>query len=79
MKQITSPGSMHDTGCLGLGHWEELYFTMPSSIKINKITYNYVHLFKNFRKQSPFLNALSKFMTLIKKDPRIFRKKVQKL
>ena len=22
MKQIASPGSMHDTGCLGLVHWE---------------------------------------------------------
>ena len=21
MKRITSPGSMHDTGCLGLVHW----------------------------------------------------------
>ena len=24
MKQITSPGSMHDTGCLGLVHWDDL-------------------------------------------------------
>ena len=23
MKQITSPGSMHDTGCLGLVHWDD--------------------------------------------------------
>ena len=23
MKRITSPGSMHDTGCLGLVHWED--------------------------------------------------------
>ena len=22
-KRITSPGSMHDTGCLGLGHWDD--------------------------------------------------------
>ena len=22
MKQISSPGSMHDTGCLGLVHWD---------------------------------------------------------
>ena len=22
MKQITSPGLMHDTGCLGLVHWD---------------------------------------------------------
>ena len=22
MKQIASPGSMHDTGCFGLGHWD---------------------------------------------------------
>ena len=22
-KQITSPGSMHDTGCLGLVHWDD--------------------------------------------------------
>ena len=22
LKGITSPGSMHDTGCLGLVHWE---------------------------------------------------------
>ena len=23
MKQDASPGSMHDTGCLGLGHWDD--------------------------------------------------------
>ena len=23
MKQITSPGSMHDTGCLELVHWDD--------------------------------------------------------
>ena len=23
-KQITSPGSMNDTGCLGLVHWDDL-------------------------------------------------------
>ena len=23
-KRITSPGSMHDTGCLGLVHWDDL-------------------------------------------------------
>ena len=23
MKQVASPGSMHDTGCLGLVHWED--------------------------------------------------------
>ena len=23
MKQVASPGSMHDTGCLGLVHWDE--------------------------------------------------------
>ena len=23
MKQITSPGLMHDTGCLGLAHWDD--------------------------------------------------------
>ena len=23
-KQIASPGSMHDTGCLGLVHWDDL-------------------------------------------------------
>ena len=23
VKQITSPGSMHDTGCLGLVHWND--------------------------------------------------------
>ena len=23
MKQIGSPGSMHDTGCLGLVHWDD--------------------------------------------------------
>ena len=23
MKQITSPGSMHDTGCMGLVHWDD--------------------------------------------------------
>ena len=23
VKQITSPGSMHDTGCLGLVHWDD--------------------------------------------------------
>ena len=24
MKQVTSPGLMHDTGCLGLVHWDHL-------------------------------------------------------
>ena len=24
MKRITSPGLMHDTGCLGLVHWDDL-------------------------------------------------------
>ena len=23
MKQITSPGSIHDTGCLGIEHWDD--------------------------------------------------------
>ena len=23
MKRITSPGLMHDTGCLGLVHWDD--------------------------------------------------------
>ena len=23
MKRVASPGSMHDTGCLGLVHWDE--------------------------------------------------------
>ena len=23
MKQVISPGSMHDTGCLGLVHWDD--------------------------------------------------------
>ena len=23
MKRISSPGSMHDTGCLGLVHWDD--------------------------------------------------------
>ena len=23
VKQITSPGSMHKTGCSGLGHWDD--------------------------------------------------------
>ena len=23
MKQVASPGLMHDTGCLGLVHWED--------------------------------------------------------
>ena len=24
MKRVTSPGSMYDTGCLGLVHWHDL-------------------------------------------------------
>ena len=24
MKRVVSPGSMHDTGCLGLVHWDDL-------------------------------------------------------
>ena len=24
MKRVASPGSMHDTGCLGLVHWDDL-------------------------------------------------------
>ena len=23
MKQVASPGSMHDTGCLGMVHWDD--------------------------------------------------------
>ena len=23
MKRVASPGSMHDTGCLGLAHWDD--------------------------------------------------------
>ena len=23
MKRVASPGSMHDTGCLGLVHWDD--------------------------------------------------------
>ena len=23
MKRVCSPGSMHDTGCLGLAHWDD--------------------------------------------------------
>ena len=23
MKRVASPGSMHDTGCLGLEHWDD--------------------------------------------------------
>ena len=23
MKQVASPGLMHDTGCLGLAHWDD--------------------------------------------------------
>ena len=23
MKRVVSPGSMHDTGCLGLVHWDD--------------------------------------------------------
>ena len=23
MKQVTSPGSVHDTGCLGMVHWDD--------------------------------------------------------
>ena len=23
MKRITSPGSMHETGCMGLVHWDD--------------------------------------------------------
>ena len=25
MEWVASPGSMHDTGCLGLVHWDEMY------------------------------------------------------
>ena len=24
MKRVASPGSMHDTGCFGLVHWDDL-------------------------------------------------------
>ena len=26
MKRVVSPGSMHDTGCLGLVHWDIIQF-----------------------------------------------------
>lgn len=47
---------------------------MSSSIMTSKVIYIYVHLFKNFRKQSSFLNALPKFITLILKGSLDFGK-----
>ena len=34
MKRVASPGSMHDTGCLGLVHWDdpEGWYDPPSII-----------------------------------------------
>ena len=39
MKQVASPGSMHDTGCLGLVHWaqEETLFQFQSKAREKKI------------------------------------------
>ena len=31
MKRVASPGSMHDTGCLGLVHWDDSDYYEKSS------------------------------------------------
>ena len=35
MKRVPSPGSMHDTGCLGLVHWETSDFSNPACMSEN--------------------------------------------
>ena len=33
MKRVSSPGSMHDTGCLGLVHWDDPEGSIPTTQK----------------------------------------------
>ena len=44
MKQVASPGSMHDTGCLGLVHWDdpEGWYGEGGGTRVNQ--YNIVKL-----------------------------------
>ena len=46
MKQVASPGSMHDTGCLGLVHWDdpEGWYGEGGGTRVNQ--YNIVKLKK---------------------------------
>ena len=38
MKRVASPGLMHDTGCLGLVHWDEnKYFCSQSNVLDKKL------------------------------------------
>ena len=45
VKQITSPGSMHETGCLGLVHWDdpEEWYGEGGSRGVQDGEYMYTH------------------------------------
>ena len=36
MKRVTSPGSMHDTGCLGLVHWDDKHNVLKMNSHLRK-------------------------------------------
>ena len=53
MKRIASPGSMHDTGCLGLVHWDD-----PEEGFLNSVHLSKNGDYGNFSKIFPRLNCL---------------------
>ena len=36
MKQVASPGSMYDTGCLGLVHWDDKHNVLKMNSHLRK-------------------------------------------
>ena len=61
MKQVASPGSMHDTGCLGLVHWDdpEGWYGEGGGTRVNQ--YNIVKL-KNTIKYIITKKNIKKFL-----------------
>ena len=45
MKRVTSPGSMNDTGCLGLVHWEdpEVWYREGGGRRVQDGEHMYTH------------------------------------
>ena len=45
VKRIASPGSMHDTGCSGLVHWDDLegWYREGSGMEVQDGEHKYTH------------------------------------
>ena len=63
MKRIASPGSMHNTGCLGLVHWDdpEGWYGAPRTLNFISLSVSFgsflsaSHIFTNLKpKKTPF-------------------------